>query len=578
MASIAAEAAPGAVRRHRSLQPLLALADVFRQPALRRIELSWTGFYLGDWLHTIPVMVLAYRHGGAATLGVVTLVRMLPGALFVPVGALLADRYPRERVLLGVHLVRAAAMTVAAAVLFAGGPILAVYASAVVAALPWTSFRPSYWALLPFLARDPRELVAANASSTTLESLATVAGPLLAGVLIATTRPAVPFAIAAGIFVWSALLVARVRPRVVRRSAGPPPRLGRDSLAGFGLVARRPDTRLLIGLFAAQTFVRGLFAVMLTIVSIRLLGLGGSGLGYLNAIIGVGGFAGAIAAFAFVGSRRLAVTAALALALWGLPIALIGLWPRAAFALVCVALVGVAKSALDLAGHTLLQRTVEDELRGRVFGVRESLALATAAVAGVIVPLLVHAVGLRAALVVTGVILPVLGLLFFRRLRDVERRVDVPEREYAIVASLSLFAPLPLPTLERLASRLVPARAAAGETIVRQGDEGDRFYVIVAGEVEVTHDGQRVAVLGPGDVFGEIALLRDVPRTATVQAPTDVELYTLDRATFVDALAGDDAGGGLAAGLVDRRLAELEERGYAHPAPPGTRAAAEADA
>jgi MFS family permease len=527
---------------------------VYREPALRRVALGWAGFHLSEWLHVVPLLVLAYAHGGATTVGVVTILRQLPAAFLVPLGTLLADRYPRERVLLGLHVLRGVAMAVAAAALFAGGSLVFVYAGAVAAGLAWSSFRPSHWALLPFLARDPEELVAANATSSSLENAATVVGPLAAGVILAVGSPAYAFAVAAAVSFVAAALMRLVRPP---RSVQHPTHLHvwREALGGFEVVARRHDPRLVVGIFAIQTLVRGLLAVLIAIIPISLLGLGGAGVGYLNAALGAGGVVGAYLAFRYVGGRRLARTIAAALLLWGAPIALIGVWPRVGVAFVCVALVGIGKSALDLAGQTMLQRTVEHEIYSRVFGVRECLALATAGIAGVIVPPLVHAYGLRATLVVAGLILPAVAVVTYRRLLSLETRVHIPAREYRALAAVSLFSSLPPPVLERLAASVVAVRLRAGDVVIRQDDLADRFYVVVAGEADVTRDGVHVARAGPGGFFGEIALLRDVPRTATVRAATEMELYALDREPFVTALAGDESG--IADDVVEGRLAGL---------------------
>ena len=135
-----------------------------------------------------------------------------------------------------------------------------------------------------------------------------------------------------------------------------------------------------------------------------------------------------------------------------------------------------------------------------------------------------------------------------------EAGIRVAEREIRLARSVPFFAALPTPELERVASNLELVRAAAGEVIVRQGDPGDRFFVVAEGEVQVIRDGTPVATAGPGDFFGEIALLRDVRRTATVVARSDVRLYALGRHEFLRAVTGSPGTARGADAVVEERL------------------------
>jgi CRP-like cAMP-binding protein len=151
---------------------------------------------------------------------------------------------------------------------------------------------------------------------------------------------------------------------------------------------------------------------------------------------------------------------------------------------------------------------------------------------------LIAELGIRGTLVATGLLLPLLAIGFWPRLRAIDRSAVVPERELELLAALPLFSPLPVTTLEKLASRLESQRVSPGADVVTQGDSGERFYVIADGDVDVTHDGTHVQTLGPGGYFGEIALLHDVPRTATVTARTELLLYSLEREAFLAAVTG----------------------------------------
>jgi MFS family permease len=529
------------------------LADVFRSPELRRVECAWAGYYVADWSAFVALSIYAYHFGGAAAVGVLGVVRALPAALGVPAGSAVADRTRRERVLFAVQCARAVALAASAAVVAEGGPHWAVFLLAGVTAMVGAAYRPAHLSLVPLLARTPQELVATNVSGSILEGLAVLLGPALAGILLTFTGTDVVLAISAAISACAALLVARI-------SSGPyvPARASStiaDLTAGLRTLAHEPNTRLIIGLFASQTLVRGLLNVLLVVTAFHLLDLGESGVGFLNAAFGAGGLLGGIAGLGLVSLRRLARPFAAGLVMWGVPIALIGIWPHAAWTVICLAAVGAGNAVLDVAGFTLIQRGTDDAVLARVFGVFEVLVIAALGVGSIIGSLLIDQLGLRAALIVAGSILPVLTILTFPRLRAVDASVVVPERQLRILQSIPLFSPLPPTTLERLAAHLSPVTAPAGTEFVREGDAGDLFYVVAAGRVEVSTEGGRVGELGPGDYFGEIALLRDLPRSATCTATTNVELYTIDRDRFVSAVTGNSTSASEIESVIHSRLA-----------------------
>ena len=420
-----------------------------------------------------------------------------------------------------------------------------------------TAFRPAQAALVPSLAQTPQELTAANVVATTIESAGIFIGPALGGFLLAVSSTGVVFLVTAATFVWSAALVLRITPK-----PAPQPKEGAPhepflshAAGGFRAIAGDRGLRVLVGLFAAQTFVMGALSVLVVVASIEVVGLGSSGVGILNSALGVGGLLGAVAAAAFVGRERLAVGFALGILLWGLPIALIGIWPSAVLAIVMLGCVGVGNTIVDVAGMTLLQRSADDEVLARVFGVLESLIVGSIALGAAAAPLLIAAVGVRGALIATGAFLPVLVALSGRRLAVIDSTATPPLALVELLRAIPIFGPLPAPALERTASRLVPVHVAAGTEIIRVGEPGDRFYIVEKGEVEIVPEGQPPSVHGPGSYFGEIALLRDVPRTATVRARADVDLLALARDDFLAAVNGDPESRQAADMVVMSRLA-----------------------
>jgi MFS family permease len=543
--------------RGRLGESLAAFADVFRNPDLRRIELAWVGSVAGDWAYAVALAVFAYEAGGTAAVGLVGLIRFVPAAVAAPFAGVIADRFRRERVMLTADLVRAVALAVAAAAVFVEAPAALIYVLAALVAVVATAFRPAQAAILPSLARSPDELTAANVASSTIESVGSFAGPALGGLLLAATDAGVVFAATAATFLWSAMLVSRIRAKAPEPRPAEQPHILAEATAGFRAIAFEPRLRLLTMLFSAQTLVAGALNVLIVVISLEILDMGDAGVGWLNSAVGAGGIAGAVLALALVGRRRLAADFGLGLILWGVPIALIAVFPDLVPVLVLLTLVGVGNTIVDIAGLTLLQRAVADEVLARVFGVLESLWIATLGLGAALVPLLIAGLGERATLVATGALLPVLAVVYWRRLAAIDAEAPPPGREFALLRSIPLFAPLPVPTLEHLAASLVPVRVEAGRVVLHQGEAGDRFFVISSGRADVTAGGRNLRTLEVGDHFGEIALLRDVPRTASVSAQTELELYALERDEFVAAVTGHPASADAADAVIGARLGSL---------------------
>lgn len=534
-----------------------AVRTAAANPNIRRLELAWMCSISGLWTYTIALSVFAYEEGGATAVGLVGAIRLFPAAIAAPFAAGLGDRFPRERVLLVAGILRTLLMVVAALAVFSSVPPLAVYCIAGIENLVGTVFRPLQGALLPVLSSSPEELTAANLGFATIESVATFAGPTIGGVLLATTSTGTVFAATAAIYACATFLVARIRapqregPREENTSAAA------EALAGFRTIAHDANLRLIIGLYGAQTLVAGALNVLIVVTSLQLLGFGKAGVGFLTAAVGIGGLIGAVVALALVGRQRLATDFGLGLVLWGVPIALIGIFPEPPIALLLLGLVGIGVTVVDVAAVTLLQRVVPDEVLARVFGVLQTVFVATIGFGAIAAPLLVAWIGARGALIATGALLPTLSVLLWTRLRALDGVGMVSADALDLLRGLPIFRPLPAPILEELASKLVVVSSSAGEEVIREGDAGDRFYLIGSGEVDVSSDGHPVATLGPGDYFGEIALLRDVPRTATVRVKSEVRLYALERDEFLSTVTGHPESAEAADAVVASRLAGL---------------------
>ena len=537
-----------------------AFGAVVRNPNLRWLELAWTGSIIGHYAYLVAVSVYAYGVGGEEAVGIIFLARLVPAALAAPFAGLLGDRYRRERVLLLTNVCRIVLVGSAAVGVFLDAEPLIIYVLAVAATIVTTPFRSAQAALTPQLARSPSELTAANAVASGIDSLALFIGPAIAGLLLAVASTGLVFTMTALLLVLSALfiLLIRVEPSERPRGEVEPSTIMSEAFAGFRAIGTHPSLRMMVALIGAQTAVAGAVQVYIVVASIELLDFGRGGVGFLNSAIGVGAFVGAVAALSLTGARRLSPAFLLGMILWGIPLIALAVWPEAVAALLLFGVIGVGNSIAGVSGLTLVQRAVPDEVLARVFGVIQMLLLASMGIGAAVAPALIGFLDLEGALVVTGAFLPVMVVVAWRVVSRIDKTAVLPDREeLRILSSVPIFAPLPGMTLEHLAGRLVPMRLEPGTMIIREGDPGDRFYIVAEGTVEISEGDFPVSELSAGGYFGEIALLRDVPRTATVSSKTPVVLYALDREDFLAAVTSHAPSAEAAEEVVSSRLAGM---------------------
>ena len=536
-----------------------SLTDALATADLRRLELNWTAARVGAWTFFIVFAVYAYDEGGATAVGVAALARMAPAGLAAPFAGVIVDRRSRRDVLLVSTIGRSLVLAGIAAAVAAEAPLAVVLGlSAAFTALA-TAHKPARAALLPALADTPRQIAASNAVLTAVDNAGFLTGSLLGGVLVASTSIQTAFVVTAGLFAVAAWPLAGI-PRdpipVYREQANETQRAFEELASGFRTVANHPSLRLIVGLSACSTFVEGAVDVLVVLVAIELLDLGNAGVGWLNGAWAVGGIAGAAAAVSLLGRGRLAAGLAGGCLFVGVPLMATAALPEAPVAVATLVVLGVGYSLIETANLTLLQRLTSGDLLGRGFAVLESSYWFTTGLGAITAPAVVSLLGVRGALVAFGCVLPLLAALRWASLARFEAGAAIPERAFALIRSVPLFAPLSIGALENVSRLLAEVEVPAGRTVVREGEPGDRFYVIADGNFDVTCSRGAFPPLANGDVFGEIALLRDVPRTATVTARTDAVVFALDRDAFLTAVGGHR----FSARTVDTIVTERTER------------------
>lgn len=528
---------------------------VFSNPDLRRLQFSWAAVSFATWAYAIALGVYAFDVGGAAAVGVVGLVRLLPGAIASPFAGTISDRYSRRGVLLASTVAVTAALGTSAAVGLASGSLALVAALAGLFMVASAPFVPAMGALLPRLARTPSELSAANVAYTFMDNGGFVLGSVSTGLILAVAPIGAAFAVAAVATLLAAFAVARIgkdsRPHYVgsglRGVAG-------ETAAGFRGLLKEPGLRLPALVLTLLSLVEGAADVFMVVVTLQLLDLSQSSVGWINASWGLGAIAcGAILAV-MLNRGRLVMATGIGAVVLAAGFALPGALVVAVAGYLGFALLGGGYTFAEVASNTLLQRLGDDESLGRVRGALEAARQGAMALGSILVPVAIGLVGLRGSLFVFAVIVPAYVLLRSHRLRQLEVGAPLDERQYSLLRENDVFAPLPVATLERLCHDTEPVDVAPGEVVITEGEVGDRFYLIESGRVEVFEGATKVREQGAGESFGEIALLREIPRTATVKAVEPTRLLALERDSFLAAVTGHDRSHEAAHGVADARL------------------------
>lgn len=523
------------------------LAAVMRSATLRRLMAGFLAFSISEWATWLAIVVYAYARGGATEAATLAFLQLAPSIVVAPLASSLGDRYPRARVLVGTYLFQGLAMGTVALALAVDSPSWVVYAAAIVAATAVTLTRPVQAALLPEVVATPDQLTAANVTSGAAESLGKLIGPIVAGVLVGLGGPELTFAVSAGAMLASGFMLlpmARAAARPLEFDGEERPGIGsvgRELAAGFAAIIHDPSLLAVVAVYTVSLALYGALDIFYAVLAIDVLGLGDAGVGFLGAATGIGSLAGSAASVGLIGRARLTPAIVVASLLFGGAVAAISLAPGTVAVVALLAAGGAGGVVIAVGSQSLVQRIAPATVLSRVFGVLEGSNMAAQAIGALAVPLLIVIAGPAGAFAIAGLALPAVVAMVARGLGSADRRAMVPTGPLMRLRAVPMFAALAGPVIERLARVALPMSVASGTAVVVEGDAGDRYYVIESGQAEVRIGGQLIRVLGPGQGFGEIALLRDVPRTATVTAIGTLDLLALEREPFLEAMTGQPA-------------------------------------
>src|SRR5580704_16996209 len=470
---------------------------------MRRIELGYGLSITGELAGTVALVVYGLGAGGAGLVAAYAASRTVAGMGVALVLTGITGRVRRDRLLRWSTGIRMVFLAAAALLAASGQPPVAVIAAGAASSALAGTYRPLQAAVLPWLVRTPAELTASNAVTAVMENSGALIGPLLAGGLLAVAAPATAMAAAAGILAAATVSLLRLTvPDTPKLAGRGDVHVVRDVTSGLAEFLRMAPPCGVAILAFAQTLLRGALVVLIAVLAVHVLALGGSAVGWFTAAFGAGGLAGGAVAAGAVRVTRLGRSFVAGMLVWGLPLAFLALAPTEALSYLVLVVIGIGNAIVDVSGFTLVTRLAGPRSAGKVLGALEFVALAGLATGSILTPVLLHVFGVRGTLVLLGGGLAGLTLAHPVRFRRLDRAMPSPGPEVGVLQDLPMFAPLPLALTELLAAEIEPRQFPAGAVVMREGEAGDHFHLIVEGSAAVSVQGAPRPSLHRGDCFG----------------------------------------------------------------------------
>jgi len=498
---------------------------------------AFAALTIAEWGYVTALAVDAFRQDGALVVGLVGF-RLFFAALSSIFSVSYTERRAGGAVLTIVAGLRATIVATSSVLAAAHAPLASLLGLVAIDGIVSAPYRPAQSAMLPVLARSPRELAASAAAISTVKTLSQAIGAMGGASLLVVTTPLVAFAVSAGLFLAASLIAVRFsRMPIALDSSVSPERIG-ERIRGMLEMVREPHVGGLLVASGLRTFVRGMWLALAVIAALRLLHGGSAAVGLLMLAAGIGSLAAVPLSAMLIGRARLGTPTAIALIACGIPFAFVAGVPVLDIALAFIVAWGIGMAVADVATSSLLYRLIDIPLVPRATALIESAKLGLEGLGALLAPVLASILGIRWALIVAAFPLPVVVIAGWKMLHRLDAMAGERAQTLALLHAVPCLQTLDLVALESLAGGVTQVHAVKGDEIVRQGDQGDRLFVVKAGAADILVDGYYVGSVGAGGSFGERALLRNTPRTATVRACEPMELLALSREDFLTALSG----------------------------------------
>ncbi|HVQ88507.1 MAG TPA: MFS transporter, partial [Actinomycetes bacterium] len=465
---------------------------VLRTSALRRVLTAYLAFGISEWATWIAILVWAFDNGGASEAGLVSVVQMVPATLVAPFAASLVERMRRDHALALGYVIQGGTRLAVGIALVSDAPTWVVFFTAALATTSIVMTRPVHHAIIPEIAETPAEITVGHSASSTIEGLSMFVGPILTGLMLEVYGPGSVFFLTSAAAIGSAVITQSLplRRSFERETSGES--IVKATASGIHELRHNAGALLLTLVVGAQWVVIGALDVLTVVFGIDVLDMGPSGPGILMSAVGLGGLIGAAATVVLIGRRKLSPAVAGGMLLTGVALIAVAFSVIPLVACVLLAVSGLGKAFVDVAGRTLLHRAVRHDILSRIFGVQESMVMGGVAVGAVIAPVLINHLDPGGAFVATGVFLPVVGLLALIQIRTLDSEALLPGPGFARLEAIPMFATLNQGTLEQLSRDLIPITVAPGIDVFEQGDAGDLLYIVDQGTVSIIRNNDEI--------------------------------------------------------------------------------------